>query len=231
MCSKPDDAHVRAADAARAAFALLLGALLLGTVPVPVTTTPQPDNAGKLADRQFLVTTPRGSGYARYFGTSSLNGDEDVTRALIVVHGVLRDADYYYDTGVIAADAAHQLDSTIVIAPQFVERSEIAGQGVSPKTLYWNGQWPGGSDAVAPAPISSYDVFDSIIERLSDERRFPHLREIVLIGIGRRQIVQRYAVVGKAPPIDAGSADSRAPRRLESFVVPVPFRSAPGAAA
>ena len=191
---------------ARGIVAALLGALLLGTVPVPVTTTPQPDNAGKLADRQFLVTTPRGSGYARYFGTSSLDGDEDVTRALIVVHGVLRDADYYYDTGVIAADAAHQLDSTIVIAPQFVERSEIEGQGVSPMTLYWNGQWPGGSDALAPAPISSYDVFDAIIERLSDERRFPHLREIVLIGHSAGgQIVQRYAVVGKAPELDGGS--------------------------
>lgn len=184
----------------------LLCVVLLGTVPVPVTTTPQPDNAGKLADRQFLVETPLGSGYARYFATSSLDGDAGVTRAVIVVHGVLRDADYYYDTGVIAADAAHALEQTIVIAPQFVERSELAGHAVSPRTLYWNGKWPGGSDALSPTPISSYDVFDAMIARLSDEQRFPKLREIVLIGHSAGgQIVQRYAVVGKAPQLDPGA--------------------------
>jgi pimeloyl-ACP methyl ester carboxylesterase len=187
------------------ALCALCAAALLGVV-VPVTTTPQPDNAGRLADRQFLVQTDRGSGYARYFGTESLDGDAAATRAVIIVHGVLRDADYYYDTGVISADAARALPQTLVIAPQFVEHSELAGQEVSPETLYWNGQWPGGSDAVAPAPISTYDVFDAMIARLSDARLFPKMREIVLIGHSAGgQILQRYAVVGKAPQLDPGA--------------------------
>jgi len=181
-------------------------ALTLFGVVVPVTTTPQPDNSGRLADRQFLVRTPLGSGYARYFGTASLEGDASVTRALIIVHGVLRDADYYFDSGVIAANDAHRLDGTLVIAPQFVERGDIAGHAVSPQTLYWDSKWPGGSDAVAPAPISSYDVFDAIVARLSDPHRFPALREIVLAGHSAGgQIVQRYAVVGKAPQLDSGA--------------------------
>jgi pimeloyl-ACP methyl ester carboxylesterase len=174
-------------------------------VTVPVTTTPQPNNSGALADRQFLVRTAVGSGYARYFGTSSLDGDASVTRAVIIVHGVLRDADYYYDTGVIAANAARALSETLVIAPQFVEKSDLAGHSVSPQTLYWSGQWPGGSDAIAPAPISTYDVFDAMIARLSDARRFPKLREIVVVGHSAGgQIVQRYAVVAKAPQLDNG---------------------------
>jgi pimeloyl-ACP methyl ester carboxylesterase len=186
--------------------ALLLAGVLLGVVPVPVTTTPQPDNAGRLADREFLVTTALGSGYARYFGTSSLEGDPSVTRAMIIVHGVLRDADYYYDTGVIAADAGRALEHTLVIAPQFVERTELEGHAVSPQTLYWDGKWPGGSDALSPAPISTYDVFDAMIARLSDERRFPKLHEIVLVGHSAGgQIVQRYAVVGRAPQLDPGA--------------------------
>ncbi|MBV9719433.1 MAG: alpha/beta hydrolase [Candidatus Eremiobacteraeota bacterium] len=186
-------------------FVLLLVMPMLGVV-VPVTTTPQPDNAGRLADRQFLVQTAAGSGYARYFGTSSLDGDATVTRALIIVHGVLRDADYYYDTGVIAANDAHALAQTFVIAPQFVERSELAGQNVSPQTLYWNGQWPGGADAVSPAPVSTYDVFDAMLARLSDKTLFPKLREIVIAGHSAGgQIVQRYAVVGKAPELDANA--------------------------
>jgi pimeloyl-ACP methyl ester carboxylesterase len=178
-------------------------AILTATVVVPVTTTPQPMNSGRLADRQFLVRTPRGSGYARYFGSASLEGDAAVTKAIVVVHGVLRDADYYYDTGVIAADAAHVLDQTLVIAPQFVEKADLVGRDVSPQTLYWNDQWPGGSDAAAPAPISTYDVFDAIVARLSEARRFPKLREIVIVGHSAGgQIVQRYAVVGNAPQLN-----------------------------
>ncbi len=185
--------------------AVAAAVLLLGVV-VPVTTTPQPDNAGRLADRQFFVRTPLGGGYARYFGTGSLDGDSTATRAIVIVHGVLRDADYYYDTGVIAADAAHALTQTLVVAPQFVERSELAGQNVSPQTLYWNGRWPGGSDAISPAPISTYDVFDAIIARLSDQQRFPKMGEIVVVGHSAGgQIVQRYAVVGKAPQLDPGA--------------------------
>lgn len=183
----------------------LLSIVLL-TVVVPVTSTPQPNNAGRLADRQFLVTTAFGSGYARYFGTASLGGDANVTRALIIVHGVLRDADYYYDTGVIAANAAHALDDTFVIAPQFVEKSELKGQDVSPKTLWWTGKWPGGSDALSPAPISTYDVFDAMLARLSDRSRFPKMREIVIAGHSAGgQIVQRYAVVGHAPQLEGGA--------------------------
>lgn len=196
------------------AFRLLAAALTasLCGVTVPVTTTPQPDNSGRLADRAFLVRTPLGRGYARYFGTGSLDGEASVTQAMIVVHGVLRDADYYYDTGVIAADAAHVLSETLVIAPQFVEKADLAGHSVPPQTLYWDAAWPGGSDAVAPAPISTYDVFDAMIARLSDVRRFPKLRQIVVVGHSAGgQIVQRYAVVGKAMQLDGGG---RVPVRL-----------------
>ena len=187
------------------ALSVLSAVVMLGIV-VPVTTTPQPDNAGRLADRQFLVRTSLGSGYARYFGTASLDGDPLVTRAIVIVHGVLRDADYYYDTGVIAADAAHALNETLVIAPQFVERTDLAGKSVSAQTLYWPSTWPGGSDAVAPAAISTYDVFDAIVARLSDAKRFPSLREIVIAGHSAGgQIVQCYAVVGKSGQLDPGA--------------------------
>ena len=174
-------------------------------VPVPVTTTPQPDQYGKLANRQFLVRTPRGSGNALYFSNGSLEGSDDATRAIIIVHGVLRDADYYYDTGVIAAAAAHKLDRTLVIAPQFVEPKDIAGRNLPPNTLRWSGRWPGGSDALAPSPISTYDVFDAMIARLSDGSRFPRMRDIVVMGHSAGgQIVQRYAIVGNAPQLDPG---------------------------
>lgn len=185
------------------AFVLLLATAL--AVPVPVTTTPQPDHYGKLANRQFLVRTAQGSGYALYFGNGSLEGNADATRAIVIVHGVLRDADYYYDTGVIAAAAAHRLDNTLVVAPQFVEAKDLEGRDLPQSTLRWNGRWPGGSDAESPAPISTYDVFDAMIARLSDQQRFPRLKDIVVMGHSAGgQIVQRYAIVGKAPQLDPG---------------------------
>ncbi|HEY1656384.1 MAG TPA: hypothetical protein VGF86_14870 [Candidatus Tumulicola sp.] len=186
--------------------ALALVALLASAAAVSPTSTPQPDNSGKLADRQFLVVAARGSGVARYFGSGSLDGDRAATRAIIVVHGVLRDADYYYDTGAIAIAQAHA-GGTLLIAPQFVERGDLAGHAVAANTLWWSGKWPGGSDALSPAPVSTYDVFDAMIARLADRSRFPKMREIVLIGHSAGgQIVQRYAVVGKAKQLDPGSA-------------------------
>ncbi len=182
----------------------LLASLLLAALPV-AAETPQPDNSGKLADRQFTVSTARGSGIVRYFGTASLAGDASVTRAFVVVHGVLRDADYYFDTArkaVARARAAHVL----VIAPQFVEKADLAGHDVPAATLRWDGEWPGGADALAPARISSYDVLDAMLARLSDRSRFPHLREIVVAGHSAGgQIVQRYAAVGRAPQLDPGA--------------------------
>lgn len=181
-----------------------LAMMLAAAATVSPTSTPQPDNSGKLADRQFLVVAPRGSGIARYFGNGSLEGDRAATRAVIVVHGVLRDADYYYDTGAIALRRARATD-TLLIAPQFVERADLAGHAVAKNTLWWSGTWPGGSDALSPAPVSTYDVFDAMIARLADRSRFPKMREIVLVGHSAGgQIVQRYGVVGKAKQLDPG---------------------------
>jgi pimeloyl-ACP methyl ester carboxylesterase len=184
----------------------LLALALATAVAAPIATeTPQPDNSGRLAPQQFVVTTAQGSGTARYFGSSSLDGDASATRAIIVVHGVLRDADYYYDTAVEAV-ADEGAANVLVIAPQFVEAADLQGKNVPADTLRWDSKWPGGSPATSPAPISSYAVFDAIIERLSDRTLFPSMREIVLVGHSAGgQIVQRYAVVGKAPQLDGGA--------------------------
>ena len=144
-------------------------------------------------------------------------------RAFIIVHGVLRDADYYYDTGVIAASAHEPIH--VVIAPQFVEEGDHGN--VSPQTLYWDGEWPGGSDALAPAQISTYDVLDAMVARLSDRGAFRSCARSCCGHSAGGQIVQRYAVVGKAPQLDAGSLDAGASDRREPVVVLLLYRLAP----
>jgi pimeloyl-ACP methyl ester carboxylesterase len=175
-------------------------------VPLLGASTPPPNvSSGKLADREFAIRAGGKMAIARYFGSGSLDGSKDAQRALIIVHGVLRNADLYYQTGVLAvnkARAAHVL----VIAPQFLEQRDLAGQAVSAQTLRWDDRWPGGSPALAPVPLSSYAVFDAMIARLSDRRRFPAMREIVIAGHSAGgQIVQRYAVVGRGPDLLAPS--------------------------
>ena len=161
-------------------------------------------SSGELANRQFLVRNSAGSGYARYFGNGSLEGSSDATRAIIIVHGVLRNADTYYGTGKLMLERAHATN-TLLIAPQFVEREDLAGHNVPANTLRWDDEWPAGAYALAPAHISTYEVFDAMLARLADKKRFPALREAVILGHSAGgQIVQRYAVVGRGPSIVRG---------------------------
>lgn len=187
---------------------LIIHTATVAATPAPKGTEPPGLGSGELANRRFEVQTPRGTGAALYFGNGSLEGDAQATRAIIVVHGVLRNADTYFATGqsVLAqARAAHVL----LIAPQFVEASDLRGHANTAGVLRWTGEWPGGAAAVAPAPISTYAVFDAMIARLADRSRFPSLQQIVVIGHSAGgQIVQRYAAVGIEPSAVPSSGPS-----------------------
>lgn len=179
---------------------LSLAAILVAPAASPPPETAPPDlSSGPLAPRQFLVQSSEGSGIALYFGNGSLEGDATATRAIVIVHGVLRDAGNYFHTGQLMLAAA-RAQRTLLIAPQFVEADDLKGRSLPAKTLYWDGSWPGGSGAIEPAPISTYSVFDAMLARLAERSRFPAMREIVLMGHSAGgQIVQRYAIVGRGP--------------------------------
>ena len=155
-----------------------------------------------VGDKQFLVTGPEGSGTLRYFGTGSLDGNAQATRALIVIHGLLRNADEYERTGeaVLAAAQAAGVN-TLLITPQFLAQIDVTAHGLPAGTLRWTPQtWNDGYPAAGPAPLSAYSALDAILLRLADRTRFPALREIVVAGHSAGgQMVQRYAVVGRAP--------------------------------
>jgi hypothetical protein len=124
-----------------------------------------------------------------------------VKQALVIVHGVGRDADAYYATGLGAVAAAGgTAKDTIVIAPQFLNARDVAAHHLPAATLRWvDNSWMAGENALAPAPLSSYAVLDAIIARLADRARFPDLQDVVIAGhSGGGQMVQRYAVLGHA---------------------------------
>ena len=126
-----------------------------------------------------------------------------IKRAVIVIHGRLRDADKYFDLTMRAANASNATSETVVIAPQFLSTADAARHNLEPIFARWNAEaWLGGEAAKGPFALSSFEVLDAIIEKLSDRAHFPNLERIVVAAhSGGAQILQRYAVVGRADQV------------------------------
>jgi pimeloyl-ACP methyl ester carboxylesterase len=128
-----------------------------------------------------------------------------VTRALLIFHGKLRNADDYNATGERAIRTAGRAaeKSTLLITPQFLDQVDVDAYHLPATTLRWTPTgWMGGSNALdaaaAAAGPSSFAAIDAILERLADRKLFPNLKNVVLAGhSGGGQVVQRYAVVGR----------------------------------
>jgi hypothetical protein len=154
-----------------------------------------------VADHRLTVTTPAGSAaVALYLSRDWDRPQPTVTRAIVTIHGLLRDADIYR-TIAEAARAASGVDpeSVLLIEPQFLDEVDVAAQHLPTEALHWAGAgWQGGDDAVGPAPISSFTALDAILVRLADRASFPALNTVVVAGhSGGGQLVQRYAVAGR----------------------------------
>ena len=124
-----------------------------------------------------------------------------VTRAVLVLHGRLRNANVYYRSAIAALKAAGPAGrGSLMIAPQFLATVDMAAHNLPPDTLHWSLEgWEGGDPAEGPTPASSFDALDAILVRLADKRLFPALRTVVVAGhSGGAQVVQRYAIAGKS---------------------------------
>jgi hypothetical protein len=53
--------------------------------------------------------------------------NENITRALVFVHGIYRDADNHFRTALAAAYLAHTLDDTVIVVPRFASNSNTPG--------------------------------------------------------------------------------------------------------
>ncbi|WLH67814.1 alpha/beta hydrolase [Pseudomonas sp. FP2309] len=125
-----------------------------------------------------------------------------VTRALIIVHGRLRNAQTYLHSGVEAAQRAAVGAGTLVIAPQFLNESDVKRNQLDDRLLRWKGNdWMAGEPSTGPVHVSSYGALDQIIKHLGNRTLFPALKEIVVAGhSGGAQVVQRFALLGHAHP-------------------------------
>ena len=182
----------------------LVAAILLpacgdnATAPIVVESRPVPCLSTESICTERIATGT--SLYLPVFSTHSLyEGNDEVTRGLIIVHGTGRNADDYFRTGFQAAEAAGLRQHTVVVSPHF----QTSSDGPAPDEPFWSsGGWKRGSLSSSDGPrprVSSYTAIDRIVELLSDPARFPALTEIVMTGHSAGgQVAHRYAAVSRA---------------------------------
>ncbi|MFT4171379.1 MAG: hypothetical protein QM639_02370 [Rhodocyclaceae bacterium] len=154
-----------------------------------------------IVDGRLDIDTPAGHGVLPVSVSHDWRVPQPaLTRAIIVIHGVNRDAAHY----VRYADEARRragvdAASTLIVVPQFLAEQDIGPHALPATVLRWHqARWEDGRAAVAPAAIGSYEALDAILAQLADRARFPSLRQVVIAGhSGGGQVVQRYAVVGR----------------------------------
>ncbi|MFH6783139.1 MULTISPECIES: alpha/beta fold hydrolase [Methylobacterium] len=189
----------------RLLLARLLLALPLLLAP-PALRAQGADEAGRhhrpvsvLADRSLTVAP--GARLLLFASADLERPHPELTRAVIVLHGRLRDADAYFDTGLAAREEAGAAGKgTLVVAPQFLAETDWAAYGLPADVLHWSLEgWQGGEDALRPQPLSSFDALDALLARLGDRTLFPNLSRIVVAGhSGGGQVAQRYAILSRA---------------------------------
>jgi pimeloyl-ACP methyl ester carboxylesterase len=126
-----------------------------------------------------------------------------ITRALIIIHGLGRDADNYYRHVLAAAFLAGALEDTVLIVPRFAS-NEGGGckDALTAGELGWhcqprNDTWRTGGAAVG-SEVTSFDIVDELFRRLVRREVFPNLRTLVVAGHSAGgQFVSRYQMANR----------------------------------
>lgn len=138
-----------------------------------------------------------GAGQLPWFSAGSAL-EQDVSRALIVIHGYPRDLGRSLSAGVAAVNAAELSSTTVVIAPLFPVAAPAAARCSSPDTqpaaaddaLWTCSSWIEGGLAEG-GKQGAFDAMDRLLADLP--RRWPMLRQITLAGFSAgAQFVQHY---------------------------------------
>ncbi len=144
-----------------------------------------------------------GSSRALIYSTYPLaQKNEQIVRALIVVHGQGRDADNYFRTSLAATFLAGAFNDAIVISPRFASNNGTGCRDVlAENEVNWpcsGDSWRSGGTATNNAKLTSYDFMDEIVRELANKNNFPNLKAIVITGHSAGgQFVTRYEMGNK----------------------------------
>lgn len=139
-----------------------------------------------------------------YYRNNSISSpNNNFKRAIVTIHGTNRNADDYFNNMVSVATNAGKLNSTLIIAPQFLMEMDIDTNNLGADYLFWTGSgWKEGRNSITTGSnpraesISSYSVIDTIIYRIA--QNFPSITSITVTGHSAGgQVVNRYAATNK----------------------------------
>ena len=148
------------------------------------------------------VTLGGGPWKSKVYRTHSLEKrNENITRALIVIHGTNRDADNYFRTAMAAAFLAGALEDTAVIVPRIASHDRGCNDQLDQNEVSYSctgDSWRSGGVSASSDKITSFDFVDEIMRRLAKRQAFPNLKQIVLAGHSAGgQYVNRYEMANK----------------------------------
>ena len=104
---------------------------------------------------------------------------ENLKNAVIVVHGLNRNADDYFNYMSASLRDQSLEETTVLISPFFKNNADAEDND-----LYWdNSNWREGQPSNnSSLNISSFEVIDLIIDQLADTEHFPVLENILITG-------------------------------------------------
>ena len=178
--------------------AICLLAAVFAAVSAPAAETPCTTATRACTE---MLAIPGSQGRVLIYRTHPLDArNASIQRALIVVHGLLRDADSIYRSGLAAAFLADALGDTLVISPRFAsDEGRECDDALAAGETSWHCEprldaWRTGG-AARDGSTTSFDVMDELLRKLNRRDVFPNLRSIVVSGhSGGGQYVSRYAM-------------------------------------
>src|SRR5574340_1681518 len=109
--------------------------------------------------------------------------NDRMRRALIMVHGTLRNPDHYFATAVTAAFLAGALDDTIVIAPRIASAAGNCHDTLAPNEVSYGctgDSWRSGGSAASHPELTSFDFVDKIMKKLANKSMLQNQRAIAV---------------------------------------------------
>src|SRR6266404_1663583 len=153
------------------------------------------------------ITLPRGPQRLLVYRSYPLDmKNQNIKRALILVHGGGRNASDQFNTALAAAFLAGALEDTILIAPRFASNTAapLCRDMLAPDEANWvcedqrADSWRSGGATIGNDRLTSYDFADEILRKLARKDVFPNLAGIVVAGhSGGGQFTLRYQMANQ----------------------------------
>jgi hypothetical protein len=165
---------------------LLLVILLINTTAFASTCLNSRDCAGKFFYQDHFLKIHAN------FKLDSI--PSRISKAIIVVHGTLRNGDEYFDDMITAARLRNKENDTLIISPSFKRTDDEHEDNEYQWGTRWYQKWKYGYVSQNGQGVSSYQLIDQMIKSISSQG----ITEVVITGHSAGgQFTQRYAVASK----------------------------------